>query len=432
MSDAAPTPARSRNGLAFWSWFIGEVISIGGTRITTIAIPWLVLTTTGSAADAGLVAFAEMLPLVLTKALGGPLIDRLGAVRLAVVLDTASALAFGAIPVLWVLGHLSFPVLLAVVAAAGALRGPGDAAKQSLAPALAQHTGMPLERVTGAASTIDRLANTFGAVLAGVLIATVGAAEALAVTAVGFFVSAAVYWRVLAPSLGWRPYAENQDGDDHEEDGQGYFRRLLTGWRFLRRDPVLVAITVMVMLTNLLDQAWQAVLVPVWVKDAGESAATIGLLYGVMSAAAVAGAILAATIAARMPRYWTYAIAYLVAGAPRFIAMGLESPTWVIIATFAIAGLASGFINPILSAIVFERLPSRLVGRVSSLVTALNFAGIPFGGLVGAALATGFGANFGLVAAGAAYAVVTLFPLFLPTWRTIDKHQHQHPDSTSV
>jgi len=411
MSDAAPTPARSRSGLAFWSWFIGEVISIGGTRITTIAIPWLVLTTTGSAADAGLVAFAEMLPLVLTKALGGPLIDYLGAVRLTVALDTASALAFGAIPVLWVLGHLSFPVLLAVVAAAGALRGPGDAAKQSLAPALAQHTGMPLERVTGAASTIDRLANTFGAVLAGVLIATVGAAEALAVTAVGFFVSAAVYWRVLAPSLGWRPYAENQDGDDHEEDGQGYFRRLLTGWRFLRRDPVLVAITVMVMLTNLLDQAWQAVLVPVWVKDAGESAATI---------------------AARMPRYWTYAIAYLVAGAPRFIAMGLESPTWVIIATFAIAGFASGFINPILSAIVFERLPSRLVGRVSSLVTALNFAGIPFGGLVGAALATGFGANFGLLAAGAAYAVVTLFPLFLPTWRTIDKHQHQHPDSTSV
>lgn len=423
MTEAVPAPDRNTSGLAFWSWFIGEVISIGGTRLTTIAIPWLVLTTTGSATDAGLVAFAEMLPLVLTKALGGPLIDRLGAVRLAVALDTASALAFGAIPVLWVLNHLSFPVLLAVVAAAGALRGPGDAAKQSMAPALAQHTGMPLERVTGAASTIDRLANTFGAVLAGVLIATVGAADALAVTAVGFLVSATVYWRVLAPALGWRPYAQDKD-DDYEEDGQTYIRRLLVGWQFLRRDPVLVAITVMVMLTNLLDQAWQAVLVPVWVKHAGESAATIGLFYGVMSAAAVVGAILAATIAARIPRYWTYAIAYLVAGAPRFIAMGLDTPTWVIIATFAIAGFASGFINPILSAIVFERLPSRLIGRVSSLVTALNFAGIPFGGLVGAALATGFGANLGLVAAGAAYAVITVFPLFLPTWRTIDKHQH--------
>ena len=48
-----------------------------------IALPWFVLTTTGSATKTGLVALAELLPLVLLKVLGGPVIDRVGARRVA-------------------------------------------------------------------------------------------------------------------------------------------------------------------------------------------------------------------------------------------------------------------------------------------------------------------------------------------------------------
>ena len=51
-----------------------------------IALPFFVLTTTGSPEKTGLVALAEMLPLVVLKVLGGPIIDRVGARRVAITL----------------------------------------------------------------------------------------------------------------------------------------------------------------------------------------------------------------------------------------------------------------------------------------------------------------------------------------------------------
>ena len=60
---------------------VATIASTGGTRLSTIAIPWLVLTTTNSPVLTGLVGLAEMLPYVIAKALGGPLIDRIGAKR---------------------------------------------------------------------------------------------------------------------------------------------------------------------------------------------------------------------------------------------------------------------------------------------------------------------------------------------------------------
>ena len=103
---------------------VASVASIGGTRVSTIAIPWLVLTTTGSPVLTGLVGFAEMLPYVLTKALGGPLIDLLGARRVAIWSDGLSTIAVMLVPLLFWLGLLSIWVLLPAVALIGVLRAP--------------------------------------------------------------------------------------------------------------------------------------------------------------------------------------------------------------------------------------------------------------------------------------------------------------------
>ena len=76
-----------------------------------IALPFFVLTTTGSPEKTGLVALAEMLPLVLLKVLGGPVIDRVGARRVAISCDWASVAVVGAIPFLYDAGHLPFPAV---------------------------------------------------------------------------------------------------------------------------------------------------------------------------------------------------------------------------------------------------------------------------------------------------------------------------------
>jgi len=151
---------RSRRGL--YGVLTAHAVALTGTRVSAIAIPWFVLVSTGSAAQTGLVAFCEFAPYVVAKALTGPMVDRVGPRRVSIVADVVSALAVGFIPLLYALELLSFPVLLGLVAVVGAFRGPGDSAKEVFVPIVAEEARMPLERATGLAGTIERLASTTG------------------------------------------------------------------------------------------------------------------------------------------------------------------------------------------------------------------------------------------------------------------------------
>src|SRR4051794_27869912 len=173
-----------------YGWLAAEGVSLVGTRVSMVALPFFVLTTTGSPEKTGLVAVAEMLPLVVLKVLGGPVIDRVGARRVAITCDWASLAVVGSIPLLHSAGLLSFPGFLGLVAVAGALRGPGDAAKHAMTPTLAVAAAVPMERVTGLSSTVERTASMLGAAVAGGLVAVVGPANALIVDALSFGVSA--------------------------------------------------------------------------------------------------------------------------------------------------------------------------------------------------------------------------------------------------
>ncbi|HEY0951762.1 MFS transporter [Nocardioides sp.] len=401
-----------------YGWLTAEAVSLAGTRVSMIALPFLVLTTTGSATKTGLVALFEMLPMVLLKVLGGPVIDRIGARRVSIGCDLGSLGVVGAIPALHEAGVLSFPALLGLVAVAGALRGPGDAAKQALVPVIVEHARVPMERVTGLAGTVERASSMLGAGLAGALVATLGATNALVVDAASFGFSALVLaWSTRTlPAPAPAPAEEGEAGD-------GYVRRLREGWDFLRRDRVLLGITGMVALTNLLDAAYSTVLVPVWAVDAGRGAGAIGLVFAVFSGASALGSVCAATWAARLSRYRTYLVAFLICGAPRYAVFALDAPLWLLVGVVAVSGFAAGFINPVLGAVIFERIPAPLMGRVSSLTTAMCFALMPLGGMVGGLLVSGVGLPVTLLAAGAAYLVVTMLPAVDPRWREIDERR---------
>jgi MFS family permease len=391
------------------------VISIGGTRLSTIAIPWLVLTTTGSPVLTGLVGLAEMLPYVVAKALSGPLIDRIGARRMSVLSDWASMLAISVIPALFWLGLLSIWLLLPCVAIVGVLRAPSDAAKQALVPAIATDGQLPLERVTGILGASERLAGTVGAAGAGALIAILGAGPALIVNAVAFGVSAIVV-AIWLP----RPAATNA------APAPGYLLQFREGWSFLRRDQVLMSLVIMVAVTNLLDQAYAIVLLPVWVQESGLDAGWLGFLFALFSGASIAGAGVAALVGERLPRLPVYAVAFLITGLPRFAVFALDLQMATILATIVVGGFASGFLNPIISAIMFERIPAALVGRVVALIGALTWALIPFGGLYAGVLVDGIGNAWALGLSGLLYFAVTLAPIGIPSFRDM----RRKPDLT--
>lgn len=406
-----------------YGWLAAEGISLLGTRISMLAIPLFVLETTGSATRTGFVAFAEMLPLVVTKVLSGPIIDKVGAVRIAVSCDVASLVAVGLVPLLHHSGLLTYHVLVALVAVAGALRGPGDAAKQALVPRLVAAAQVPTERATGLAGAVERTASMVGIALGGTLVAMVGGANALTIDAASFGLSALVLvWAVAglsAPSSSHRPPEAAGDGGAAAGPAS-YASQLREGWAFLRGDRLLLALALMIALTNLLDAAAFSVLMPVWSVESGAGAATLGVLLAIWSGMSAIGALGAAAFGQRIPRYAFYVVAFLVTGLPRFLVMAFDAPVVAIGAVFVVGGLLSGLLNPIIGAVEYERIPEGLVGRVTSLITAVAWALMPLGGLLGGLLVDQAGLTVALVSVGVAYFAVTILPALDPVWREMD------------
>ncbi|MEU7857156.1 MFS transporter [Nonomuraea sp. NPDC049141] len=425
-------------------------MSLTGTRVSAIALPWFVLVTTGSATMTGLVAFCEMAPYVLVKLFVGPLVDHLGPRRVSWVADVVSAAGAGAVVLLHAFGLLAFPVLLGLVSLIGAARGPGDLAKEIMVPEAAERGRIPLERAAALSGVTERLAATVGPATGGALVALAGPLVGLTASGACFALgSVVIVWAlprarasaedavpaqvpagdllaVQVSAEGAVPLQTSSHGSGRDSEGgagerAGYWRRFAGGIAFLRGEPILLALALMVAVTNLLDAAFAQVLVPVWARESGHGPAVIGLNSSVMGLAAVGGSLVAAAVAHRMRRRAVFFVAFLLAGPPRFLVLAMDAPVWAIVVVFALSGLSGGLINPILGAIYFERVPRRLLGRVNALGDSLAWAGIPLGGLIAGAAVAAAGLSPVLAACGAAYFLTVGLTGLRREWREMDQ-----------
>jgi MFS family permease len=388
-------------------------ISAMGTRMSMLAIPWFVLTTTGSAAQTGIVAFAETAPYVLLMAVGGPWVDRIGAWRTAIASEVIAGIAMGAIPLLHFSGHLSLPLLAGLAAVAGGVRGAGDTGNRVLMPSLAEDARMPLERASGLFDGISRTAGMVGVPAAGLLIAATSAPAVIVADAASFLVSGAIILALVPRS--------SQPAPHPEEAEASYMARLGQGLSHLRSDRLLMGIALMVLVTNLVDAATGSVLMPLWGSERLGSPVGIGLISGVFGLGAVLGNATLAWLAPQLSRRMVYGVGFLVAGAPRLVVMALASTVEPMLLIALVAGFAAGSINPILGAVEFERVPRHLQARVIGAIGALAWAGIPFGAIVGGALAESIGLTGTLWIAASVYFVMTLAPFIFPVWREMDR-----------
>ncbi|WP_371521369.1 MFS transporter [Kitasatospora sp. NBC_01300] len=429
MATVVDAPARSLRPLV--GVLSAMAVSITGTRVSAIALPWFVLATTGSATMTGLVAFAEMAPYVLVKALTGPLVDRLGPRVVSWTTDLVSAVAAGLVPLLHALGMLPFGVLLAMVAVIGAMRGPGDLAKSVMVPEAADRARVPMERATGLSGVTERLASTVGPAVGGGLVALMGPLAGLALNAATFALGSLVIafalprgmGRAADPAPAAEQAAEADSGADSGAEPVGYWRMFREGFTFLRSDPLLLTVTVLVGITNLLDAGFMTVLLPVWARESGNGPAAIGLTGTAGGITAVVGSLIAAAIAHRLPRRTVFFAGFLLVGAPRFLVLACGAPLWVVLTVFAVGGFGGGFLNPILGAVLFERVPRHLLGRVHALGDSLAWAGIPLGGLLAGAAVGLVGLIPTLVAGGALYFASTNLAGLRPEWREMDRRR---------
>lgn len=405
-------PERSRSGLT--ALLAAETVSTAGTRMSAIALPWLVLEATGSPARAGLVLLVEMLPFVLMQVLGAPVIDRLGAKRIAVYGNLGAGLALAAVPVLALANDLALVPLLACVFVAGLLRGPADSATAILLPGVAEQGAVPIDRATGLVDGAQRAASLLGAPLGAALIAVIGASSVVALDAATFAV-AAVLFAVAVPRTAGVTRVPAQQTE------QGYLAELREGLTYLVRDRLLRSIAGMVLLTNLVDAALSGLLLIVWARERFGSAGPIGYIGGALGAGAVFGAVLMSTLGSRLSRRWAFAVAFLIAGPPRLLVLVVELPLWVVVAVWAVSGIGVGAINPLLGAAEYDRIPRQLQARVLGALGGIAWAGIPFGALLAGTLVAATSLRATLITGAVLYLLANLDPFVRSAWSLMNR-----------
>ena len=398
------------NPIPIYSLFIANAISLVGNVFSAIAIPWFVLQTTGSAAQTGITGFFTILPVVIAGFLGGTLIDRLGYKRTSIISDLASGVTTAMIPLLHFTIGLEFWQLMVLVFLGALLDSPGGTARAALLPELAEQAGMPIERATSLTHVIERGARLVGAPLAGLLISIMSTANVLWLDAASFFISAGIIWVVVTVR---KPV-------EKEARSGAYFDELRDGLRFIAQDKLILAIVIMVMLTNFLDAIFSGVVRPVYVNEVYGSAAALGFLIAANGGGAVIGGLIFAAVGHRLPRHAVFVGAFVLAGMQLWMYL-LYPPIGVLVTTALIFSLGAGPLNPIIGAVEFERIPENMRGRVFGTVTAGAWIAMPLGMLLGGVFTEKLGVNPMLVFLGTAYLIFTLSMAFIPAMKEMNR-----------
>jgi MFS family permease len=388
-----------------------NAVSLTGNMLTTVAVPWFVLQTTGSAERAGLAAFAATLPIVISAVFGGALVDRIGRRRASILSDLLSGVTVAAMPALYLTTGLAFWALLALLFVRWLLATPGETAREALVLDIADRGKIKIERATAAREGVSRGARMLGAPLAGVLIAALGPAALLFVDAATFLFSAAL--------MGVGARQGECAGEGGARDSGDYVRSLLEGFAFLWRERLLRGIVVMIVVTNMLDIGIHQVLMPVYARDVLHDPRGLGLLEGTFSVGAVAGTVAYGALGGRLPRRLTYSVCFLLT-VPRVFILSMDAPfTLVLLVTF-VSGAMAGGINPLLGVIKFECIPAGLRARVLGAMVAGAYVAMPAGGLLAGSLTEMFGLSTTLLVFTGMYFAVCVPPFIGRVWRELD------------
>jgi len=325
---------------------VAETVSTTGAQMTWLALPWFVLTTTGSATQTSIVLVAEILGLALLGLPGGAMLARLGARRTMIVCDSVRAPVVALIPVLYWAGALSFPVLPMVAFGLGAATAPYFAAQKVIVPELLGEDEQLVTKANALLQAATRATLLAGPVLAGVLIGVIGATSVLLVDAATYVVSALLI-AVFVPQR--EPVAEGREDRD--------IRR---GLRFIVRDPLLRVWTFAFAFG---DAAWTAffVAVPVLVISRfGHDPKIAGWLFASFGVGAVVGNVFSyRVLARRFDGLGIFATCIVVQVLPLWLLWLPLSAAGFSVALL-LSGIGNGLVNPSLHAIMTLRIPERI------------------------------------------------------------------------
>lgn len=388
-------------------FFAADFTSLLGNAAIGLVLPWLVLSRTGDAAAAGLVAALSALPGVVSAIVGGSLIDRLGKRNVAVVADIGSAVAVALLPIVdATLGlNLGWFILLGVL---GALFDvPGMTARDAMLPDVARDTGWSIDRVSGIREALFGLSFLVGPALAGIGLALLPDVAVLWLTC-GCSAIAAVL------TLGLR----NTPGEAVGSTPGAWFAHLREGFAVLARVPVALGTTVLAVGAVLAISPMQGVVLPAFFvqKDAP---GLLGLTLCAVAVGLIAGSLLYAPLVRRTSRRFMLVLA-LVVSLVAFAAFAVAPLVVVVVPAAVLIGFGFGTLNPMFPVLIAERVPEAARGRVLGLQNAGYLVGYPIGVLLAGVVVQSGGVQLGVAVTAAIWAGFVGFGLLWPGLRGLD------------
>ena len=351
------------NRTAVGALVVAELVSVLGSRMTYLALPWFVLVTTGSPGKMSIVLAVQIAPMALLGIPSGSLVQWLGGRTTMLLSDLARVPLMAAIPLLYSFGVLSFPLLLGFVFVLGAFMPPYFASQRVVLPELVGEDEGLMAQANSAIEGGSGLAGLCGPALAGLLIPFLGAPNVLYVDA-GTFLASFVIVLALVPRR--RPLRVPAQ------------RGLLAGLQFVLRDGLLGPIAVTVVGFGLIGSALSAAL-PVFAFDAfGGSSRIAGLFYASLAAGALAGSIAAMFVVRRIAPLRLAGLAILAFAAPLWLLPFHPPAATVIVALFA-AMFFAPFVNGPVFGVLTARTPEQLRPKVMTAVISLNTVAAPLG-----------------------------------------------------
>jgi MFS family permease len=344
-------------------YFAGQVISLSGNWMQTVAALWLILNLTGSGVAVGLTTALQFLPMLLFGAWGGLLADRFPKRRLLIVTQVLMALpAIGLFAVTEAGVVAPWMVYLAVLAM-GAVNAVDNPTRQSF---VIEMVGP--ERVVNAVSlnsVIVQSARIVGPAIGGVLIATLGVGPCFGVNALTFAAMIAALCTMDPAELRAAPTAGREPG------------AIRAGLRYVRRTPELFVPLALMALVGTFGFNFQVAL-PLLARfsfDGGAGAYVA--LVSAMGVGSVAGALVTGAHGHTGPRL--IAAAALAFGASALLAAAMPALAFEIPMLALLGAAAVAFAATINSSLQLAVEPA-MRGRVMALYSVVFLGTNPIGG----------------------------------------------------
>jgi MFS family permease len=357
-------------------YFAGQLISVAGTWMQTIAQAWLVYQISHSELMLGVVGFAAAIPSLLVSPWGGVIVDRVPKRQLLVITQASMMLLAFMLAALSFTGVVRVWHIVLLAAGLGAVNAFDGPARQAFVVEMVGRDDLPNAIVIN--SILFNGARVIGPAIGGLLLATVGSAWCFFVNGVSFL---AVIACLLLMQLTPRTIRVTGESPWHE---------LLHGLRYIRAHHEILALLLLALIFSVFGITYYALL-PAFADRILHTDATG---YGALNALIGVGAVCAGLFIARYGdrgqrgRWLVGAMLGFPFGLAAF-ANNASYPLALVLAFWL--GIGFMLVFTLINTLLQTNVPDAIRGRVMALYTLTFFGFAPFGNLALGALAEVWG-----------------------------------------